>query len=85
MAHPSAGAGYLRVNDAAAKIGKREVHSAFYKIASKFAHPTALVLLMPQPFPGMRDSMYEICARLADECLKALEKMVTNTYGDIEV
>jgi hypothetical protein len=39
-------AGYVRVNDAAAKIGKQDIHSAFYKIASKFAHPTALLLLM---------------------------------------
>ncbi len=78
-------ASYIRVNDAAGKVGKQDMHSVFYKVASKFAHPTALLLLMREPFAGMQDSIYEIGAKLADECLKALEKTVANTYGDIEV
>jgi hypothetical protein len=78
-------AGYLRVSDAVVKIGKKDIHSAFYKIASKFAHPTALLLLMQEPFASMQDSIYEIGSKLADECLRALEKTVMNTYGDIEI
>jgi hypothetical protein len=78
-------AGYIRVNDAAGKIGKQDMHSTFYKIASKFAHPTALLFVMQEPFQGMQDSVYEIGAKLADECLTALEKTVANMYGDVEV
>ncbi len=77
-------AGHVRVNDAAGKIGKQQAHSVFYKIASKFAHPTALLLAMQEPpRGGVQDSIYEIGAKLADDCLTQMEKTVGTVYPDL--
>jgi len=79
-------AAYMRVNDAAGKIGTQEAHSVFYKIASKFAHPTALLLAMEGSsimrntqglgMRNMQDSIFEIGVKLADKCLTELEEIV---------
>jgi len=77
--------GYLRVNDAAAKIGEQQEHSAFYKIASKFAHPTAVLLAMQDPGArGMLDSLFEVGAKLADSALRDMEGIVQGIYPDLD-
>jgi hypothetical protein len=79
-------AAYLRVNEAAEKIGKQEMHSGFYKIASKFAHPTALLLTVQEDaVGGMTDSMVEIGAKLADRCLTELDTYIRTIYADLSI
>lgn len=78
---------YLKVSDAAAKVGQQDGHVALYKIASKFAHPTAFLLAMEgEGMPGtqgMRDSLFELGAKLADSCITELEKTIREIYGDL--
>jgi hypothetical protein len=70
------------VNNAAGILGKQLAHGKMYKSASKFAHPTALLLCMKEPLTGLVDSFYEIGASGASEALRHLEGMIRKEYAD---
>jgi len=74
---------YTRVSDAAKKVGKRDIHSRIYKVMSKFAHPTALVLNIHDSLPDLIDSFYEAGATLANACLAETEKCIRMQYPDL--
>jgi Family of unknown function (DUF5677) len=78
-------ADYTRLSDAAEKVGKKYVHSPIYKVASKFAHPTALLLILNQPLQDVQDSLYEGGAKLAVVCLGETEKCIKRKYPELRL
>jgi hypothetical protein len=79
-------AAYLKVNDAAGKIGTQAQHSVYYKVASKFAHPTAMLFLTAKNTDeGMLDALYDVGARVAAHSFSELEKIITTAYSDLMV
>lgn len=56
--------------------------ASFYTVASKFAHPTALLLHRKEDADGMLDSFYEIGAKSALTCLRHMEQSIQNDYPD---
>jgi hypothetical protein len=71
---------YTRVSDAAEAVGKRFAHSPFYKIASKFAHPTSLILNLKDSQGNLKSSFYEIGSKLVTACLDEVEKTIRSEY-----
>src|SRR5208283_3526083 len=67
---------YTQVNNAAGTVGRQLGHAKFYKVASKFAHPTALLLCMDESARGMIDSLYEIGAKCTLTCFRHIEKTI---------
>jgi hypothetical protein len=76
---------FTRVSDAAEEIGRGDVHGPLFKVASKFAHPTALLLVMEKPVPGLIDSFYEGGVGLALMCLSEVENSIRDVYPDLVV
>ena len=76
---------FTRVSDAAKEIGKDHAHGPIYKVASKFAHPTALLLIMEKPVPGLIDSFYQGGVELALACLLEVENSIRDVYPDFVV
>jgi hypothetical protein len=76
---------FTRVSDAAKEIGKDHAHGPIYKVASKFAHPTALLLIMEKPVPGLIDSFYQGGVDLALACLLEVENSIRDVYPDFVV
>jgi hypothetical protein len=76
---------FTRVSDAAKEIGKDHAHGPIYKVASKFAHPTALLLIMEKPVPGLIDSFYQGGVELALACLSEVESSIRDVYHDFVV
>jgi len=76
---------FTRVSDAAKEIGKDHAHGPIYKVASKFAHPTALLLAMEKPVPGLIDSFYQGGVELALACLSEVENSIRDVYPDFAV
>ena len=75
---------YTRVNDAARIVGVQFGHAKLYKVASKLAHPTALLLRIIQPEQDLRDSLYEGGAKLVDACLVKTENCIKTEYPSFE-
>lgn len=73
---------HMLVNNAAGVLGKQLPHGKMFKAASKFAHPTSLLLMFPAPLAGMIDSFYEIGASGASAALRHLEVMIRKEYPD---
>jgi hypothetical protein len=76
---------YMSVNNAAGVVGKQHPHAKFYKAASKFAHPTALLLCMNDPPPALLDSLYETGAKATGTCLRNVETTVKTEYPDFSL
>jgi len=76
---------FTRVSDAAKEIGKDHAHGPIYKVASKFAHPTALLLITEKPVPGLIDSFYQGGVELALACLLEVENSIRDVYPDFVV
>lgn len=77
-------ADFLKVNDAAGKIGTQSRHSVYYKVASKFAHPTAMLFFRSEgPDAEMLGALYDAGVRIAAECFRDLEKIVRTAYADL--
>jgi Family of unknown function (DUF5677) len=77
---------YTRLNNAAGKVGKQSIHSSLYKIASKLAHPTSLLLGLnhsTKPDSGLFDSLYEFGAGLAVASISQVEKCIKNKYPEL--
>jgi hypothetical protein len=79
---PDIDAEHTLVNNAAGILGKQFAHGKVYKAASKFAHPTALLLCMKEPPAGMLDSFYDMGASGASAALRHLEGMIRKEYPD---
>jgi|GEM_PF-5937316 len=75
---------YTQVNNAAGTVGRQLGHAKLYKAASKFAHPTALLLCMDESARGLIDSLYEIGAKCTLTCFRHIEKTIRNEYPDFE-
>lgn len=73
---------YMLVNNAAGVVGRQLGHAKFYKAASKFAHPTALLLCIKDAPSGLLDSFYEVGAKSTQRCLQHIEQAIKNTYPD---
>jgi polyhydroxyalkanoate synthesis regulator phasin len=76
---------YTQVSDVAKKIGRNLRHSALYKIASKYAHPTSLLLLMKEPPQRIIDAFYGAGSQLAISCLASVERSILKKYPDFDV
>lgn len=70
------------LNNAAGIVGRPFGHGKFYTVASKFAHPAALLLHRKEDADGMLDSFYEIGAKSALTCLRHMEQSIQNDYPD---
>jgi len=75
---------FMLVNNAAGVLGKQLAHAKFYKAASKFAHPTALLFCMKEPVTGLVDSLYEIGAKSSRVCLGNVERTIKAVYSDFQ-
>jgi hypothetical protein len=73
---------HMLVNNAAGILGKQFAHGKVYKSASKFAHPTALLLCMKEPPAGLLDSFYDMGAKAASAALRHLEGTIRKEYPD---
>jgi Family of unknown function (DUF5677) len=71
---------YMMVREAADAIGRGEIYSAMYKIASKYAHPTALFFAINEPMPLVNDGLYAEGARVAGECLNGCQRSIAAKY-----
>ena len=76
---------YMLVNSAAGVVGKQLPHAMFYKAASKFAHPTALLFCMKDPPPGLGDSLYETGAKATRTCLRNVETIIKSEYPNFSI
>jgi hypothetical protein len=68
---------YKRVNEAAQECGVGIRYSQFFKMASKFAHPTAMLMLAPLDKlkdSGLRDFFFSEGCLLFVEAFVCLEK-----------
>jgi hypothetical protein len=75
---------YTSDRDAAKEIGRGEEYGLRYRYYSKFAHPTALWIMLIMPMPNHRfDGAYAEGARFAEKCLKECEKAVAEKYPDV--
>jgi hypothetical protein len=76
---------YIEVNKAAEKIGKKSMHSPIYKSASKFTHPTALLMVMEiKGLQALQDSLYEGGAELAVGATNEIEKQIRTKYPNLK-
>lgn len=71
---------YTQVNNAAGKIGIQSGHARLYKAASKFAHPTALLLSINRPLKDLLDSFYEGGSKLVYVALGKTENAIKVKY-----
>jgi hypothetical protein len=70
--------------DAEKEIGRGEEYGGRYKYYSKFAHPTALWIVLIEPMPNhMFDGAYAEGARFAEKCLNECERAVAEKYPRI--
>jgi hypothetical protein len=67
---------FTQVSDAAKQIGRDLKYPAAYKIASKYAHPTALILGLNEYPQIVMDRFYECGSILARSCLGTVEKAI---------
>jgi hypothetical protein len=74
---------YLSVRDAATQLGRIEVHSMMYKVASKQAHPTALFFTLFEENPEIKNAIYAEGSRVAGECLNECQKSVAAKYPEL--
>jgi hypothetical protein len=77
---------YTRLNNASGKVGKQSSRSSFYKIASKLAHPTSLLLGLnhsTKPDSGLFDSLYEFGAGLAVASISQVEGCIKKNYPEL--
>jgi|SRR5208283_2251129 len=76
---------YTQVRDAAKKLGRSLRHDGLYKIASKYAHPTSLMLVQNE-CPGiLMDRFYEGGATLCYSCLARVERTILKRYPNFDV
>lgn len=76
-------AAYLRVNEAAGRVGTQTQDAVYYKIASKFAHPTALLLFRSDVSEKeMCDALYGVGVTSAAESFHHLKEIVKTAYAD---
>jgi hypothetical protein len=75
---------YTMVNNAAGIVGIQFGHGRLYKTASKFAHPTALLLSINRPLKDLLDSFYEGGAKLVYICLGKTENCIKSEYPDFQ-
>jgi hypothetical protein len=78
-------ASHTQVHNAAGAVGRQLGHAKIYKAASKFAHPTALLLCMEGAPGGLVDSFYGIGADCTLTCLRHIEQIIKNEYPDFPV
>jgi hypothetical protein len=76
---------FTQVRDAANELGRSLQHNGLYKIASKYAHPTALLLAQNECPQSLFDRFYEGGATLCYTCLGKLEKTILKRYPDFYV
>lgn len=76
---------YTLVNNAAGVVGKQLPHAKFYKAASKFAHPTALLFCMKDPPGDLLDSLYDTGAKATRTCLGNVETTIKSEYPDLSL
>jgi Family of unknown function (DUF5677) len=74
---------YMSVRDAADTMGRGEIYSAMYKVASKYAHPTALLFTINEPMPLVNDSLYAEGARVSGECLNGCQRSIAAKYPQL--
>jgi len=76
---------FTQVSDAAKKLGRGTQHASIYKVASKYAHPTALMLGLNEFPQVVMDRFYESGAILAYSCLSTVEKTILKRCPDFDV
>jgi hypothetical protein len=75
---------YTQLNNAAGMIGIQLGHGKIYKAASKFAHPTALLLCIDRPLQDLLDSFYEGGSKLVYIVLGKTENSIKAEYPDFK-
>jgi hypothetical protein len=56
-----------------------------YKIASKYAHPTSLLLSGDREEQVLMDRFYDIGAHLAYSCVITIQETITKRYPNFEL
>jgi len=78
---------YVQVRDAAKEVGKLDPFSLFYKVFSKFAHPTSLLLALDHrvgQLSEMLDALYVGGENGATHSLDEIEKFIRAVYPGCE-
>lgn len=75
---------FTAVRDAAVEIGKTRYATA-YKVASKYAHPTAILLTAKEYSQDTMDNFYKAGALSSRSCLSAVENTILKHCPTFEV
>ena len=76
---------FTQVSQAAKEIGRDLRYASMYKIASKYAHPTALLLNGAREEQVLMDRFYDVGARTAYSCVITIQKTITKRYPNFEL
>lgn len=76
---------FTPVSEAAKDIGRDLKYASLYKVASKYAHPTALLLTGKSDDQVLMDRFYEAGSRLAYFCAINIQKTILKKYPNFEL
>jgi len=76
---------FTQVSQAAKEIGRDLRYASMYKIASKYAHPTSLLLHGAREEQDLIDRFYDAGAHKAYSCVITIQNTITNRYPNFEL
>jgi hypothetical protein len=76
---------FTPVSQAAKEIGRDLRYASMYKIASKFAHPTSLLLSGAREEQVVMDRFYDVGAQTAVSCALTIQNTITKRYPNFEL
>jgi hypothetical protein len=76
---------FTQVSQAAKEIGRDLRYASMYKIASKYAHPTSLLLSGTGEEQTLMDRFYDVGAQTAYSCAITIQKTITKRYPNFEL
>jgi hypothetical protein len=76
---------FTPVSQAAKEIGRDLRYASMYKVASKYAHPTSLLLSGGNEERVLMDRFYDVGAHLAYSCVITIQNTITTRYPNFEL
>ncbi|HEV7747298.1 MAG TPA: DUF5677 domain-containing protein [Pyrinomonadaceae bacterium] len=76
---------FTQVSQAAKEIGRDLRYASMYKIASKYAHPTSLLLSGAREEQVLMDRFYDVGAQIAHSCAISVQKTIRKRYSNFEL
>jgi hypothetical protein len=76
---------FTQVSQAAKELGRDLRYASMYKIASKYAHPTSLLLSGAREEQVLMDRFYDVGTQIAHSCAITIQKTITKRYPNFEL